>query len=374
MKIAVNTRLLLPHKLEGIGWFTFEVFKRLVIRHPNIEWIFIFDRPFDKSFIFADNITPIVVPPPARHPFLWYIWFEYSLKGVLNKHKPDLFISPDGYMPLSCRSKSLTVIHDINFEHYPEYLPKLPRWYHKKYFKQFAHKADRVATVSLYSKKDIAQTYKVDEHKIDLVYNGTGDFFHPIAEDRQKEVRSKLSAGKSYFVFIGALNPRKNITGMLKAYSRYRSSGGESKFTIVGAKMFWNKDVSEIYENHPFKEDIIFTGRLEGDSLNEVLASSEALLFVSNFEGFGIPIIEAFKCNIPVITSSTSSMPEVAGDAAIICDPNNIESIADAMHQVNTPEVKKDLIEKGKIRQNLFTWERSADMMWDSIQKTLAQK
>ena len=373
MKIAVNTRLLLTNKLEGIGWFTYEVFKRLAKNHPEVDWIYIFDRPYDKSFIFSDNVTPVVVPPPARHPFLWYLWFEYSIRWVLKKHQPDLFISPDGYLCLKTKTPSLPVIHDINFEHSSEYIPPLPQWYHKKYFRQFAHKATRVATVSDYSRRDIAKTYGVDIHKIDLVYNGTGNFFHPTSPKEQLNTRKSLTGGEKYFVFIGALNPRKNISGMLCAFENYKSNGGTCKFVIVGEKMFWNKTISETYERHSFKDDIIFTGRLEGDSLNTVLGAAEALLFVSNFEGFGIPIVEAFKCHVPVITSTTSSMPEVAGDAAILCDPKDIQAIENAMHSINKEEVRNSLIEKGKERENLFTWERSAEMMWQCIEKTLAE-
>lgn len=373
MKIAVNTRFLLPNKLEGIGWFTFEIFKRLTQNHPEVEWLFLFDRQYKEHFIFSDNITPIVVSPQARHPILWHIWYEYSLPRIFKKHKPDLFISPDGYLSLKSNVKSISVIHDLNFEHNPENIPKLAGKYYQKYFPKYAHKADRVATVSQYSKDDISNLYKVAPDKIDLVYNGCGDFFFPLKAEEEKTVREEISEGKAYFIFVGALNPRKNITGMLAAFAKYRESGGQNKFVIVGEKMFWSDDIANAYENHPFREDIIFTGRLEGSGLNKVLAASAALLFVSNFEGFGIPIVEAFKCEVPVITSTTTSMPEVAGDAAILCDPSDTQAITNAMHEVDKPEVREELIAKGKLRSSLFTWERSAEMMWDCITKTLNQ-
>ncbi|HBF21942.1 MAG TPA: glycosyltransferase family 1 protein [Cryomorphaceae bacterium] len=371
VKIAVNTRLLLPNKLEGIGWFTYEIFKRLAQRHPEVEWIFIFDRPYEPRFIFEKNITPVVIGPPARHPILWYIWFEWSLPRVFQKHKPDLFISTDGYVSLRSKVPDIAVIHDINFEHHPENIPRKARSYFLKYFRRFAHKALRVATVSEYSRKDICATYGITRKKVDVVYNGGGDFFFPIPPAQRKKVRDELSGGSEYFIFIGALNPRKNIDGMLKAYTLYRNQGGRHKFVIVGEKMFWNQTIETIYQNHPFKNDIIFTGRLEGKDLNKVLASAHALLFVSHFEGFGIPIVEAFKCEIPVITASTTSMPEVAGGAALICDPSKLEHIAGAMERINDKELRKDLIEKGKERALIFTWENSADMMWKSIENTL---
>lgn len=373
MKIAVNTRFLLSKKLEGIGWFTYEVFQRLVKQHPEVEWIFIFDRPYHPQFVFAENVTPVVIPPQARHPVLWYLWFEFSLPRVLKKHKPDLFISPDGYLSLRNKVKSLPVIHDINFEHNRENLPRLVGNYFCHYFPKFARKGDRVATVSEYSKNDIATTYGIDPAKIDVVYNGCGDFFFPLDEEEQKKVRNDIAGGRPYFIFVGALNPRKNISGMLEAFKYYKSEGGEAKFVIVGEKMFWTEDIASAYQNHPFKEDIIFTGRLEGAGLNRVLASSHGLLFVSHFEGFGIPIVEAFKCKVPVITSVTTSMPEVAGDAALLCNPKDYQQIAKAMHDLDNPSVRNHLIAKGNQRANLFTWERSAEMMWESIQKTLQQ-
>lgn len=373
MKIAVNTRLLLPNNLEGIGWFTYEVFKRMSLNHPEIEWVFIFDRPFDPSFIFSKNVRPIVIGPPSRHPILWYIWFEYSISKILKREKPDLFISPDGYLSLRTDCPSLSVIHDINFEHNPENIPSTARKYLRKYFPKFAKKALRIATVSEFSKADICKTYGVLPERIDVVYNGTGDFFHPLSDEKIDSVKAEISASIPYFIFVGALNPRKNITGMLHAYTDYKKSGGPNKFVIVGKKMFWNEEISHTYENHPFKDDIIFTGRLEGDALNSILGAADALLFVSNFEGFGIPIVEAFKCRVPVITSSTSSMPEVAGDAALICDPKDISAICQAMHDVSKPEIRKPLIEKGVERQKMFSWENSADMMWNSIEKCFSE-
>lgn len=373
VKIAVNTRLLLPGKLEGIGWFTYEIFQRLTQQHPEVEWVFIFDRPYHSQFVFNENVKPVVIGPQSRHPVLWYVWFEWSITRLLRKEQPDLFISPDGYLSLKTSVKSLPVIHDLNFEHYPENLPLLVRKYYRHYFPRFARHATRVATVSKYSRQDISKTYGIAEENIDLVYNGCGDFFHPVSLEDQQKIRSEIAAGAEYFIFIGALNPRKNITGMLEAFARYRHEGGSNKLVIVGEKMFWSSDIEQAYQDHPFKSEVIFTGRLEGDALNRVLGSASALVFVSHFEGFGIPVVEAFQCEVPVITSTATSLPEVAGDAAILCEPENYQQIAEAMHRVGDEKLRKSLIAKGKERVKQFTWQRSAEMMWDSIEKTLKQ-
>lgn len=372
MKIAVNTRFLLPNKLEGIGWFSYEILKRLTQTHSEVEWLFIFDRPYKQEFVFADNVKPIIAPPQARHPILWYIWFEFSLPRIFKREKPDVFLSPDGYLSLSSEVPSISVIHDLNFEHNPDNIPRLAGKYYRYFFPKYARHATRIATVSNYSRQDIIKLYGIEPEKIDLVYNGCGDFFSPIPAERKVEVANRISGGHPYFIFIGALNPRKNISGMMEAFARYRREGGKNKFVIVGEKMFWSKSISDAYDNHPYKEDIIFTGRLEGNALNEVLASSSALLFVSHFEGFGIPIVEAFKCEVPVITSTTTSMPEVAGDAAILCHPDNPDEIARAMKDMEDEELRQDLIDKGSKRANKFSWDKSAEMMWNCIEKTLS--
>ena len=137
MEIVVNTRLLINNKLEGIGWFTYETLKRITQKHPEHHFVFIFDRYYDEEFLFADNVTPLVLSPKARHPFLFYWWFEFSVAGFLNRFKPDLFLSPDGYLSLKAKCKQLAVIHDINFEHHPKDVSWIVRKYYKHFFMVF---------------------------------------------------------------------------------------------------------------------------------------------------------------------------------------------------------------------------------------------
>lgn len=375
MKIAVNTRLLLKDKLEGIGWFTFESLKRITQQHPEHEFIFIFDRPYSDDFIFSKNITPVVVGPQARHPILYYIWFNYSVPKILETHKVDLFLSPDGYIPLKTKVKSLAVFHDLNFEHYPKDMPPADRYYYRKYFPLFAKQASRIATVSEYSKKDIMEQYGIDAEKIDVVYNGANEKFIPLSDNIKKLVVEKHTGGKPYFIFIGALNPRKNLVHLLKAFDEFKKTDRLScQLLIVGEKMFKTNDIFETYEDMHFKADVVFSGRLNGIELHKALASAIALTYVSYFEGFGIPIVEAFYTETPVITSNVTSMPEVAGDAALFVDPFSPEDIAKALTKISTdPKVRADLIEKGNKRKTKFHWQNTADELWKSILKTVNQ-
>ena len=167
MIIAVNTRLLIHGKLEGIGWFTFETLSRITRDHPEHQFLFVFDRPFSPEFIFSGNVTPIVLSPPTRHPVLWYIWFELQIPRILKKYKADLFFSPDGYLSLQTKVRQLAAIHDINFAHRPKDLPWLKAKYYNYFFPLFARKAQRIVTVSSFSKEDIHKTYHIGNDKID---------------------------------------------------------------------------------------------------------------------------------------------------------------------------------------------------------------
>ncbi len=376
MKIAVNTRLLLKNKLEGIGWFTYESFKRIVNSHPEHEFHFIFDRPWSEEFIFADNVIPHKISPPARHPLLIYTWYEFALPVLLKKINPELLVSPDAFTSLHTSIKKLTVIHDINFEHYPNQMSWPNFRLYKYYTPRIARNSDCIATVSEYSKKDIVKHYGVSGSKIDVVYNGAHSNFNPLTKVEQQQTKQKYTQGSDYFVFIGALNPRKNLARLFTAFDIFKNTTQNSiKYVIVGEKMYWSSDIKDAFEKMSHKSDVIFTGRLEPGELAKVLGSAIAITYASVFEGFGIPIVEAFNAEVPVITSNTSAMPEVAGNAALIVDPFSIYSIAKAMKTVATDEkLRQNLIDKGRIRKQLFSWDKTAANVWKSIEKTIKQK
>ena len=372
MIIAVNTRMLQVNKMEGIGYFAYESFKRITKMHPEHEFIFIFDRPYDPSFIFSENIKAVWLSPAARHPILWTIWYEWSLSRYLRKLKPDLFVSPDGYLPLRSKVKTLAVIHDINFEHYPADLPFFNRIYYRYFFSKFARKATRIATVSAFSKKDISETYGISDTKIDVVYNGAGEEFKPVTEDKKAEIRAKYCEGKSFFIFIGSLHQRKNIANLLKAFDLFQNDSNSGyKMVFAGTKRWWTVEMEEAYQSMQHKADVIFTGRITDKELQELTASAFALTYVSLFEGFGIPIIEAFRCDVPVITSNTTSMPEIAGDAACLVDPFSIEDIANVMSKLyKNDNLRLNLIEKGRKRKEAFSWDNTAEDLWQSMMKS----
>lgn len=372
MNIAVNTRLLISNKLEGIGWFTLESLKRITTQHPEHHFYFIFDREYDPQFIFSGNVSPVVLHPQARHPVLYYAWFEMAIPSLFKKIRPDLFLSPDGFLSLKTPVKSLTVFHDLNFEHYPQDIPYWTRKYYRYYFPRYARKALRIATVSEFSKTDIVKQYHVDPDRIDVVYDGYNEAYHPLTQAETEKTRGFYSKGMPYFVFIGALHPRKNLANLFHAFDLYKKSHPSGiKLLIVGAKKWWTREIETAFNQMHFSHDVIFTGRLNIDELRLVLGSALALTYVSYFEGFGIPIVEAFRAEVPVITSNVTSMPEVAGDAALLVDPFHPESIAEALYKVAQYEsIREELIARGRKQARLFSWQQTADRLWNSIIQT----
>ena len=373
MRIAVNTRLLLKGKLEGIGWFTLETLKRITRNHPEHEFIFIFDRPYNKDYIFAENITPVVIGPQARHPLLFYLWFDFQIPRILKKYKVDLFLSPDGYLSQRTKVPQLAVIHDINFVHRPADLPWLVAKYYNFFFPRFARIAKRIATVSFYSKEDITRSFKVDYDKIDVVYDGINQIFEPISEEEKLMVREKYTKGNEYFLFVGALHPRKNVCGLLKAFDAFKSVNGHStKLVVVGGEMHKTGEIFETYRNMRYRKDVIFTGRVPTAELHDIFGGALALTFVPFFEGFGIPIVEAMSAGVPVICSNTTSIPEVGGNAVVYADPIKIDQITEAMLKIQEDkELRISLVEKGFVQKTKFSWDETARLLWMSVEKAL---
>ena len=371
MRIAVNTRLLLKGKLEGIGWVAYETLKRIVLAHPEVEFYFIFDRKPDPLFLFADNVKPVVLFPQARHPFLFIWFFELSVPGALRRIKADLFYSPDGYLSLRSKVPQVVEFHDLNFEHFPGDMPKIHLWHYKKFFPKFARKAKRIVTVSEFSKQDIVDCYGVDPNKIDVAYNGVNETFKPLSEAEKKIVRAHYSFGHPYFMFVGSLHPRKNLARLFTAFDRFKQrSKNDVRLVIVGEKRWWTEPIQQAYEAMSCKEDVMFVGRLSAEDLHKVTAAALASVYVSYFEGFGIPILEAFRCATPVITSNVTSMPEVAQDAALLVDPFDEDSIAEGMVKMLDAEVRNDLIEKGRKRVQEFSWDHAATVIWNSMMES----
>ncbi len=369
MKIAVNTRFLLHNKLEGIGWFTYETLRRMVKNHPEHEFHFLFDRAYHPSFIFAENVIPHVVFPPARHPLLWYWWFEWSVPGVLKKIQPDIFLSTDGYCSLKTKVPTVMVVHDLAFEHFPEYVNKISATYYKHFSPLYAKRAEHIVTVSEFTKQDIVTQYGIPSEKISVAHNGASEIFKPLSNAEKISVKNEIASGKNYFVYAGSLHPRKNIARLFRAFDVFKEkSNSDMQLVLAGARGWMLKEIDETYRNMKHQNDVVFTGHLASKKLARVVAAADAMVYVSMFEGFGIPILEALHCDVPVITSNVSSMPEVAGNAGLLVNPIEEHSIAKAMIQLyENDALKQQLIFAGKTQRQKFSWDITAEKLWNAV-------
>ncbi len=366
MRIAVNARLLIPDRLEGIGWYSVEILRRLVRAHPEDEFILFLDRPGDMARDFGPNVTSVVLPPQARHPVLWHIWFQWSVRAALSRFRPDVFYSPDGFLCLGSDVPSVGVMHDLNFEHDEWHLPWMSRAYYRRFFPRFAAHATRLITISDFCVNDIRTRYGVTARRI---YNGIHDSFVPVAPERQADVRRRFTSGEPYFLFVGAQHPRKNLARLLMAFDRYCERYGTThRLVLAGKRMFRDTATDEAFAAMKHSSRVVFTGRLEQEDLAEVTGSADALVFVSLFEGFGVPIIEAMRCEVPVITSTTSCMPEIADGAALLCEPTDVDAITEAMHSiVADTALRAQLVEHGRTRAQAFSWDQAANETWQVI-------
>jgi glycosyltransferase involved in cell wall biosynthesis len=368
-KVAINTRFLLKNKLEGFGWFTYHTTKLLVERNPDIQFYFLFDRDYSPEFVFGANVTPVVLFPQARHPLLFRWWFDFSVTRFLKKEKIDLFISPDGYLSLRTEVPQIGVIHDLNFEHYPEDLKLHHSKYLRKYFPKFANKAKHIITVSEFSKKDIIDCYKIDSNSISVAYNGVDEKFHPA-------LQKKDTKAPPYFLFVGSIHPRKNLKRLLLAFDLFKTQNGtDHQLLVVGDAYFWSDEMKSTLANLRHNADVVFKPYASLDALVDYYQNAEALLFVSYFEGFGIPIVEAMACGCPVLVAQNTACDEIAGDAALKVDPFNVEDIANKIAILSSDsELKSKLSRAGIIRAKLFSWSNTAEVIHQNMHRLLLEE
>ncbi|MDP5170327.1 MAG: glycosyltransferase family 4 protein [Bacteroidia bacterium] len=367
--IAVNTRLLLPNRLEGISRFAYEILRRMAAEHPEVTFTYFFDRAYDPAYLTSPNIRAEVLFPPARHPLLWHAWFHFQLRRRLSALQPDLFYSPEFYLSLHPRIPEIATFHDLAYEHFPQDLTGWAGRYVKKYSPQYAAHAREIVTVSEFTRQDLVEKYGIPAERIHVVYNSAGKQFFPIEREKKQGVREQFSQGKPYFHFVGTIQPRKNLENTLLAFDRFKKETGSEMMLLLVGRQGWNYQAAlDTYEQLTHKADVQFTGYVSDEDLNRIYGASEGLVYVPWLEGFGIPIVEAFHAEIPVITSDCTSLPEVAGDAALLVAPADVAGMARAMALLATDAaLSASLVEKGRLQRQHFSWGNSADTLWQLL-------
>jgi glycosyltransferase involved in cell wall biosynthesis len=246
------------------------------------------------------------------------------------------------------------------------------RLYYNYFFPKFHRKADKIIAVSEFTKNDIIKHYNIEASKIEVVHNAANGHFYSISDYEKIRYQNLLTGGKPYFVYLGSIHPRKNVVNLIKAFEIFKKNrGGDHCLAIIGRPAWKTTEFYNALSNSAYKDSII-TKQIDRSELQGYIGSAEALFYVSFFEGFGIPILEGFEAGVPVVTSVSSSMPEVAGHAALLVDPDSPEAIADAMENLtNSPQMSKTLIQKGRERLNSFSWDESARKIYHILKDTV---
>ena len=359
MNIGVNARLLLADRVEGLARYTLETTNQMAKDHPEDEFYLFFDRPFSPEFLPFDNMHGEVINLPTRHPMLILAWFEWLLPSRLKALKIDVFYSADNFCSLRAKIPSCVVCHDLAYLAYGKGL----RWdyllFYKLFMPKYLRKADHIVTVSSFVKKDIVSKFSISGEKISVAYNAL--------PTRTVGKSTIYAIQKPYFVFVGSLHPRKNIVNLIKAFNLFlKESALDFELVIIGKLAWQSTDIKNLMHSPSVKHLL----NVKDEELMPILRNAVAMVYPSFFEGFGIPILEGFAAEIPVITSNISSMPEVGGDAALLVDPYDFKEIASAMQIIATDrKLRFSLIEKGKERLLLYDWKVSAKIIYNSLDK-----
>ncbi len=372
MQIAVNAIFLQKSSLEGYGWFVQEVFKRLVNQHPEHEFIFVFDRPYNESFVFAKNVTPVVIKPAARHIFSFKYWYDLKAPMALKKFQPAVWVQAYGFCSLTTKIPQLMVVHDLAFLHFPKFISWHQRWYYQRFTPKFLKKAKQIVTVSEFSKQDILLHYPVEANKLSVVHGAAREGFDPLDWGSRDATKASYADGREYFLFVGGVHPRKNLMNLLKAFSLFKKwQHSNMKLLVVGRLAWQYGDIVEKLKTYKYREDVVMLNYVSEHTLTQLTASAYALVYPSFFEGFGLPILEAMQSGVPVITSNRSSMPEIAGEAALFASPDDPDAIAKQLLLIYKDEsAREKLIEAGKLRAASFSWDDTANKFWEVILKT----
>lgn len=387
MRIGIDaTGLGHTNEWSGIEMYTISLLNALFdINNGDELFIYCANKVPDNIFRTSEDITYRVVKIRNRK-----FWQQFFMPLKTYSDKIDVMFFPSNSATLFLPCKAVATIHDVHPFVYPEPFSKLHgKAFHKnaikavinKHYYRFmlwvASKKDHVIAISKATKQDTVNVFKTSAEKIDVVYNGVNKdkFMLQTAEIDEQQFRNKYNLQDPYVLCVGT-HAYKNVAGSIKAFEIIRkNSQAPVKLVIAGSKRPLGDEIYELVEDRSMKQDIIFTGFFPDNDLPGLYSLAEIFLFPSFYEGFGLPVLEAFAGKVPVVTSNTGSLPEVAGDAALLVDPHDIEGIATAVLSVlNDNKMQKQMIAKGLEQVDKFTWMKSATETLGVIRKSKERK
>ncbi|MBI4709099.1 MAG: glycosyltransferase family 4 protein [Candidatus Portnoybacteria bacterium] len=374
MTIGIDIRVLTRGTRTGVEEYAINLLSRLLRLDQNINFKLFFNAynkiKLDYDWISLPNVKLYEFGIPNRFLFISTKYLNYpKIDKLING--ADIFFSPHFFTaPVGSNCKKVVTFHDLSFKYHPE----LFSW-RKRFWQRFlmnaraeAKKADKIIAVSESTKQDLVDLYGISPERIKVVYSGVDkelkDLNNTMPEERVLEIREKYNLPDKFILYFGTIEPRKNIAGLIRAFELAKGKNSQLEdfyLVIAGAKGWLCEDIFQAARNCRYASQIIFTGFIETQDKVYLYDLASLLVYPSFFEGFGFSPLEAMACGVPVITSNTSSLPEVVGDAALMIDPYNIGELAWAINEVLAdPELKEELIERGFHRAKLFSWDKCA--------------
>lgn len=349
MIIGIDASKAAVKKRTGVENFVYQLILALSKLDQKNTYYLYTDAHLPEELKANKNFVEKFVPP---HRF----WNKLHLSRAILHDKPERYLQPVYTIPPFAPKKSVAVVHDLAWLKQGQaytFKQRLIQWFA---LLNICKKAARIICVSNATKHDLITYKPYTKNKISVVYLAGGNYepiFHP------KDI---LNIKSDYFLAGGRLDQRKNIINVVKAFYLVKSRGIDEKIVLIGEPGFGYEEIlKEIDSNGEYKKDIIMPGFVGPDKLKDLYSGASAFIFPSLYEGFGIPVLEAMQAGTPVITANTSSLPEVAGNAALLVDPQNPSEIADSMARVVSDQVlRADMINKGKIQASKFSWQKSA--------------
>ncbi len=326
------------------------------------------DTPHRLVLYFRDQPPGDLFPDADRRVIPWpRLWTHVRFAAALWRDRPDVTFVPSHVLPVSFPGPAVVTVHDLGYVYFPGAHPDLSRRYLDWSTRHNVRRATRILADSLATANDIAAHYHISDSKITLVYPGVDESLAPVRDPAAlAAVRARYRLPERYLLFVGTLQPRKNIARIVQAYGRWRAAqGGTDVGLVLAGPQGWLYDPRWTEGVH----GVVLPGYVDDADVAALYSGAEALVFPTLHEGFGFPVLEAMRCGTPVITSATSSLPEVAGPAALLVNPRDVGAIAAGIEQIVADSALRDsLIARGFVQAGRFTWQRAAEQAIEALE------
>lgn len=362
MRIGINA-LLLKRQKTGTISYIYNLINSLNKIDRKNEYVLFTNQQFQENDLsLQDNFLIKKLGLLEQNPYQRIWWEQFHLSKVLTRLKIDLLHSPSQVTLLNSSTKLILTIHELTYLIYPEFLPKHKYLYYRYFVPLSIYKADKIIAVSDNLKKDILRFFKLPQDKIEVIYCGVNHIFRPIDKNIAKNaIRKRFGITDDYILYVGTIEPKKNLKRLIEAYYQLKKDVNRYKLVIAGPKGWLYSEIYKTIKKLNIANDIIFTGYLHSQGLLFLYNAASVFVYPSFYEGFGLPVVEAMACGIPVITSNTSALPEVAKDAAILINPLDTKDLLESIKAVlDNPVLVKELSIKGLNRARQFSWEETA--------------